>query len=295
MKNKYMLIVLAAVVVNACVSFQINELSENERLEANIIGSVSAKFSSFQWLNIISPKKIKARAYELLRSNAAKEYPGNIDIVNIRIKGGPSLGEALWVSYPFLLSGSLAIIMFDEMSDPEWTTARNSLLIMSGIIISLPAILGNFQRITVTGDVVLLDAEVGVSLSIRNKIQGLLPQINDDLIDKLPEFSRIAVLGILSNDQSLSENVIDDIEFNLLNSKKFLLVDRRRLDDIIKEQNFQMSGDVSDDSAVRIGHMLGANIVIIGNITTTAASGRVTVRALDVETGQVIVIATQQF
>jgi hypothetical protein len=66
-------------------------------------------------------------------------------------------------------------------------------------------------------------------------------------------------------------------------------------DDIRQEQNFQLSGDVSDDSAVSIGHMIGANVVIVGSITTITSRGRITIRALDVETGEVIAIVSDQF
>jgi TolB-like protein len=105
----------------------------------------------------------------------------------------------------------------------------------------------------------------------------------------------IAVLTIASNDNKLSESAIDELEFNLVDSKKVTIVDRNRLDQIRKEQNFQLSGDVSDDSAVSIGNMLGANIVIVGTISTTGSRGRITIRALDVKTAQIVTMARESF
>jgi TolB-like protein len=160
----------------------------------------------------------------------------------------------------------------------------------------VPLLGGNYQKIYAIGDVIVhLNAEASTELFIQNSIHKILPAMNKDLVEKIPGNSTVAILSILSDSPSLSENVIDEIELDLVDSRKFTVVDRRRLADIRKEQNFQLSGDVSDDSAVSIGHILGANIVIVGSITATATSGRVTLRALDVKTGEVIAIASGQF
>jgi hypothetical protein len=47
-------------------------------------------------------------------------------------------------------------------------------------------------------------------------------------------------------------------------------------------KRFQMYGDVSDDSAVLIGHFLGADVVITGTITGTGDQRRLRLRALNV-------------
>jgi hypothetical protein len=68
-----------------------------------------------------------------------------------------------------------------------------------------------------------------------------------------------------------------------------------RLEQIRMEQNFQLSGEVSDDSAVSIGGMLGAGVVIVGTVNTDGSTGRITVRALDTQTAQIITMAREQF
>jgi hypothetical protein len=60
------------------------------------------------------------------------------------------------------------------------------------------------------------------------------------------------------------------------------------------EQRFQLSGEVSDQSAVSIGNLLGANIVITGNISGTGSTQRLTLKALDVRTGQIVSMAREQ-
>jgi TolB-like protein len=56
-----------------------------------------------------------------------------------------------------------------------------------------------------------------------------------------------------------------------------------------------MSGEVSDDSAVTIGNMLGANIVIVGTISTSGSRGRITIRALDAKTAQIVTMVREGF
>jgi curli biogenesis system outer membrane secretion channel CsgG len=89
--------------------------------------------------------------------------------------------------------------------------------------------------------------------------------------------------------------VVDEVEFQLVDARRFTIVDRKTLDTIRSEQNFQMSGDVSDASAVSIGQMLGANIVITGNITGTGSMQRLSIKALDVRTAQIVTMVRETF
>jgi curli biogenesis system outer membrane secretion channel CsgG len=119
-------------------------------------------------------------------------------------------------------------------------------------------------------------------------------KVTKKLAEKIPKDSIIAVLNVFSDNKSTTEQVIGDIEYNMVNSGKFKIVDRRRLDQIRSEQNFQMSGDVSDDSAISIGNMLGANIVITGEISGVGTSKRLILKALDVKTAQITAMEREQ-
>jgi len=115
-----------------------------------------------------------------------------------------------------------------------------------------------------------------------------------EMITGLPENTIIAVINISSSSMDLSLHAVDEIEYNLFSSK-MTIVDRRILDRIRSEQNFQMSGEVSDDSAVSIGKMLGANVVLTGSITETASVKRINIRALDVKTAKIMTMARETF
>jgi len=126
-------------------------------------------------------------------------------------------------------------------------------------------------------------------------IDGAIRRVSESLINDLPENTSLAVINISSNDGSISAHVADELEFHLVTSRKFTIVDRNTLDLIRSEQNFQMSGDVSDSTAVSIGEMLGARIVITGSITQAGANQRLSIRALDVRTAQILAIAREEF
>jgi hypothetical protein len=126
-------------------------------------------------------------------------------------------------------------------------------------------------------------------------IDGAVTRVCDTLIHEIPRKSTVAVLGISSRNRDMAIFTMDEIEFQLVGSQEFEMVDRKTLDSVREEQNFQISGDVSDNSAVTIGNMLGANIVIIGSITGSGNTQRLTVKALDVKTAKIVTMAREQF
>jgi hypothetical protein len=107
------------------------------------------------------------------------------------------------------------------------------------------------------------------------------------LNDKLPKGSKILVLNIKSEYLQLSDYIIDGLVENVVNGGLFSVVDRQQLDVIRKELDFQISGEVSDESAQSIGKMVGAQTIISGNIAIVGNFYRLGIRAIRVETAEV--------
>jgi TolB-like protein len=97
----------------------------------------------------------------------------------------------------------------------------------------------------------------------------------------------ITVLDFTSMSNELSTYLIKELSFALSSSTRFVVVDRQRLATIRKEQDFQHSGAVRDDTAVSIGKMLGAQYVITGELQDMKEFYRFQVMALNVETSAV--------
>jgi len=97
--------------------------------------------------------------------------------------------------------------------------------------------------------------------------------------------STVAVLSIRSESLTLSEYIIDELSSYLVNGRTFTVVDRANIDLIQREMNYQLSGDVSDETAQSIGKRIGAETVITGAIQPFGDEYRLDLRALSVETG----------
>jgi TolB-like protein len=105
---------------------------------------------------------------------------------------------------------------------------------------------------------------------------------------KLPVNTKIVVLNFDTDDnKELSGYIIDELTMYLVNEGKVIVVDRANLALIQQELNFQLSGEVSDESAQAIGKKLGAETIVSGIITRLGDYYRLRVRLLSVETAQV--------
>ena len=107
------------------------------------------------------------------------------------------------------------------------------------------------------------------------------------LEERIPAGAKVVVLNVEADSQSLSSYVIDSLFAGLVNSGKFTVVDRANLDALKNELSFQASGMVSDETAQRIGHLIGAESIISGNITEVGKDYRLKIRAIEVETATV--------
>ena len=101
----------------------------------------------------------------------------------------------------------------------------------------------------------------------------------------------------------------------LVNTKKFRVMERSQLTNILNEQHFQLSAAVDQNSAVKAGKMLGVPVVVFGNIDfsekqseahatvpggagrfggfsggsrTRTSEGNLTCRMISVQTGEII-------
>jgi TolB-like protein len=105
--------------------------------------------------------------------------------------------------------------------------------------------------------------------------------------DRIGSGSKIVVLNFQSDYLDLSNYIIDETIVHLVNLGNLTVVDRQNLETIRQEMDFQMSGEVSDESAQSIGRKLGAQIIISGSITPLGDLYRLRVRAIEVETAAI--------
>jgi TolB-like protein len=109
----------------------------------------------------------------------------------------------------------------------------------------------------------------------------------ENIENSVPEGQKIAVLNFFSPTEQFSAYVLEELSTRLVNGKKLVVVDRRELDLIRQEENFQMSGEVSDDSAQAIGKKLGAQLIVSGSLDSMGHLYRFRIRTLNVESAAV--------
>jgi hypothetical protein len=139
---------------------------------------------------------------------------------------------------------------------------------------------------------VLLLLAVSVSAQTPKVLDEAVTEAALQLDESLPSGAISAVVGIDSPAEVLSGYVLDGLQAALLRSGKLVLVDRRNLALIDQEENFQLTGRVSDETALSIAQKWGAAFIISGSLTQAGANYRLNLRALEVETARVAALVT---
>jgi tetratricopeptide (TPR) repeat protein len=101
----------------------------------------------------------------------------------------------------------------------------------------------------------------GTALSLQDAIE----QSAEKIVSELPAGSRVAIVAFESESDNLSNYIMEELTGALFD-RGIEVADRRNLPYVFQELNFQMSGMVSDETAVSVGKQIGANMVITGQL-----------------------------
>lgn len=75
---------------------------------------------------------------------------------------------------------------------------------------------------------------------------------------------------------------------DLAASPELKLVERERIQDVLKEQNMQRSAMFDSTTAVKAGRLLGAEFIATGSLAAAALDLRIDMRLIRVETGEIV-------
>jgi hypothetical protein len=149
----------------------------------------------------------------------------------------------------------------------------------------------NMNEFKATGKVILLGG--GTATTAKQGVEGALARAATDALKNVPARSSIAIVYITAQDRSTTEYIAGELEFIWVNAG-YRIIDRSQLDRIRREQNFQMSGEVDDNTAVSIGKIIGANIIVTGRVDGEGNLRRLRLRVLDTQTAQVVGAASER-
>ena len=263
---------LLVLMLNSCISTEYRQMSAND-LQLQKLGTVEVEFSSFNFLHV--PWGIKSRSSSRLLEEAKRKYSSRYGVDFIDVKD-------------IKINGDVNEYWFDFMA---W-----SFISVVGMVIAVPCtILFHIQDIKAEGTVIIdPNKNMRVRTKDANELERIMGMVAEDLINKVPENSTVAFLSIANAPNA--EYMISEMEYRFTSSnKKYRIAERRRLDAIRQEQNFQMSGYVDDNSAVSIGKFLGANIVVTGEVVNVNNKQRLILKALDVQTAQIIAMTRRDW
>jgi hypothetical protein len=164
--------------------------------------------------------------------------------------------------------------------------AKSKALVLCCILLSLNACKGvpppeEPSPVSVVAPVANTAPEKAGSLREALELSGRV------IMEEMDSGVSVAVISISAPDSFEGDYALEELTFLLVKAQKFRVVDRRNLDVIRTEQQFQLSGEVDDDTAVSIGHLLGAAFVITGGISPWETEKHLRLRVLDVGTGQI--------
>jgi curli biogenesis system outer membrane secretion channel CsgG len=96
------------------------------------------------------------------------------------------------------------------------------------------------------------------------------------------------MLGEAGNSVNLGKAVSAMLVTEFSGREGIQVIERAQLNDVLTEQRLALSGRVDEGSAVQIGKLLGAQYMFYGQVASIAGTLRVDIRAVDVETTEVV-------
>ncbi len=127
-----------------------------------------------------------------------------------------------------------------------------------------------------------LSAEDDMKKSLE--LDDAIKKMSESIISNLDADSKIVILNFDSTSKKMSDYLIDELSGRIVNDNHLVVVDRRNLDLLQNEMEFQLSGEVDDTSAQAIGKKLGAQFIVLGNIEFIGDVYRLVSRTIAVET-----------
>lgn len=129
--------------------------------------------------------------------------------------------------------------------------------------------------------------------------KDLMAELANEISQSIPGQSRIAILKFPASEgkqTKLSSNITTKLEMGLVNAGRDV-VDREKIDQVLKEHRFQQSESALFDASTsaRVGKFVGANTVITGEYhLLMPRKMTVTARVISVETAKVLSVKEKE-
>lgn len=119
----------------------------------------------------------------------------------------------------------------------------------------------------------------------NNSIDDVLTTVGENVSASMKVNQIVCVLDFNTPTKDMSEYIQTELVSKLLDFGRLRVVTRAEMDRVDRELNYQMSGYVSDDTALSICERLGANAIVFGKLQELDNNYDLQVKVLDVEQG----------
>jgi Ca2+-binding EF-hand superfamily protein len=108
----------------------------------------------------------------------------------------------------------------------------------------------------------------------------------------LIEDTQVAVVGISAATESITHETISGlvvfVENAFVNVNRVTVVDRQNIDAIVSEYEFQVSDLTDRDTAVEIGQLAGADVIVVGSLSAVGSQYYLNIKLISVVTGEIL-------
>jgi hypothetical protein len=122
------------------------------------------------------------------------------------------------------------------------------------------------------------------TLTLQEALEGSA----EYLTGRMPGGSAVAVFNFSAPTKEISDYAVTYLTTYLVNTGMFTVLDRRDLELLQREHQYQMSGEVDDAAMQSIGKKIGAEILVLGSLSPLGTNYSVEIKVTQVQTAQII-------
>jgi len=129
--------------------------------------------------------------------------------------------------------------------------------------------------------------------TLSNLFQQAISRLVDYSTLKLVDAPKLGVLPIQAKSTESGLNVeyfSEQVQLSVAQNKQFTLIARKDLQHVLDEQKLQLSGLITEDQTTRIGELLGAELLLSGELYAKASSFDIFLKLIRVETAEILAV-----
>ena len=135
---------------------------------------------------------------------------------------------------------------------------------------------------------------LSINCFAKQELDFVLNVVKKDIVFSLQKGTIVCVLGFDSPSKEMSAYIQDELTSLVTSSGKVKVVTRAHMDKVEKELKYQLSGYVSDDTALSICQRLGANSIVFGQLKELNNKYSLQIKTIDVESASYLLYKSYQ-